>query len=328
MDRIQKTDDVNISHLRLFREVVQHGSLTEGARRQGLSQSAASQAVAQIEAELKTPLLDRSRRPLALTAAGCRFHVGVTTLLEGWDQVIASVRPDPTAGLSGTVTVAAIYSLGIHLLSGLVQQFTTRYPLVRVRMQYLRPDMVVQAVREKRADLGILAFPPASRQLETIPLRDEPLVVVCHPAHRLVPRRRVHLGDLAGQAMVAFDRDLAIRRAIDAALRSAGTKVEVVMEFDNVESIKQAVQNNCGLAILPEPTVIRETVSRLLVALPIEGVSLMRPVGAIRRARPRPDPAVDAFLAFITERLREDQPVGGSAPVAPVRYGQTPSPWE
>lgn len=322
---------MHLEHLRLFHDVARTGSLTEGARLHGFSQSAASQAIAQIETALQASLFDRSCRPLALTVAGRRFQEGVATLVADWDRLAAAVRPAGAGGsgtLTGTVTVAAIYSVGIHLLSTLVQRFATRHPQVRVRMQYLRPDMVVQAVRDKRVDLGILSFPPTTRALTLVPLRDEPLVAVCHPAHRLVPRRRITMADLAGQRLVAFDRDLPIRRAIDEALRKAGVRVEVSMELDNVESIKQAVQSGCGMAILPEPTVVRETISRLLVALPIEDVKLIRPIGLIRRRRPADNAAVDIFIDFLTVTLREEQHGVATAPVAPVRYGQTPSLWE
>lgn len=319
---------MHLDQLRLFCEVAQTGSLTEGAKIKGLSQSAASQAIAQIEAELQVLLLDRSRRPLVLTGMGRKFQEGVETLLADWDRLQTAVRPARDGGLAGTVAVAAIYSVGIHLLNSLIQRFATRHPLVRVRMQYLRPDMVVQAVRDSKVDLGILSFPAATRTLEAIPLRDEALVAVCHPAHRLVPRRRISLADLASQRFIAFDRDLPIRRSIDAALRAARVKVEVVMEFDNIESIKQAVLSGFGLAILPEPTVLRETVGRLLAALPIDGVTLTRPVGLIRRRRSAPDTAVQGFIDFLIASIHEDQPSAITAPAAPLRYGQTPSPWE
>jgi DNA-binding transcriptional LysR family regulator len=317
---------MNIEHLRLFLVVARTRSLSEGARQTGLSQSSASQAIAQLEAGLRVPLLDRSRRPLALTAAGQRLKTGVEHLLSGWDRLVAEVQPGGVE-LKGTVTVAAIPSLGLHLLAGLVQRFTAEHPAVRVRTQHLRHDQVVQQVRARRVGLGILSFPPEQRGIEVIPLRDEPLVVVCHPAHRLVPRRRLAIADLAGQRLVAYDRDLPIRRAIDEALRTAGVEVEVAMELDNVESMKQAVLSNCGLAILPEPMVLRETLGRMLVALPVEDVRLVRPVALIR-PRAAGDPATDAFIEFLRQSTHQQAANPVTAPIAPVRYGQTPSQYE
>ncbi len=312
---------MNLEHLRLFSVVAKSRSLSEGARQLGYSQSAASQAIAQLELSLRVPLLDRSCRPLALTDAGRRLHAGVGHLLTGWDRVVAGLLPEE--GVSGAVTVAAIHSLGIHLLVGLVQRFSAEHPGVRVRTQHLRQDEVVRQVRERRVELGILSYPPTLRGFESIHLCDEPLVAVCHPAHRLVPRRRLRLADLDGQRFIAFDRELPIRRAIDEALRAGGVRVDPVMELDNVESMKQAVQSGCGMAILPEPTILRETLGRLLVALPFEDVQLVRPVAVIRR-RSLHDPASDAFIAYLHASMHQRV----SAPIAPVRYDRTPSQYE
>lgn len=314
---------MQIEHLRLFTAIARSLSLTEGARSLGLSQSAASQAVAQLEHALGTRLLDRSRRPLVLTEAGRRFHGGAERLLDGWDRLVAEVRPGEGGELHGSLTVAAIPSLGLHLLSGLVERFVQRHPQVRLRTLHLRHDLVVQAVRQQRADLGILSYPPAQRGLEAVHLRDEPLVAVCHPSHRLVPRRRLLLRDLDGQRLVAFDRDQPVRRVIDRALAAAGVRVEIAMELDNIESMKQAVLNGGGLAILPEPMVLREALGRLLVALPFEDVQLSRPVAAIRR-RSAGDPLAEAFIAFARDSTHQQPP---TAPVAPVRHGQ-PSQWD
>lgn len=326
MHDIGNADTVHLEHLRLFSAIARSRSLSQGARQLGYSQSAASQAIAQLELHLQTPLLDRSRRPLALTPAGQRLQAGITPLLSGWDRLVAALRPDG-GGLTGTVTVAAIHSLGLHLLVGLVQRFTAEHPGVRVRTQHLRHDEVVRAVKERRVDLGILSYPPALRGIEAIHLRDEPLVVVCHPSHRLVPRRRLRLADLAGARLVAFDRDLPIRRALDEALRTAGVAVEVAMELDNVESMKQAVLGNCGIAILPEPTVLRETLGRMLVALPVEDATLSRPVAVLRRQSVH-DPAIDAFVAFLHGSMHQQAAHPVTAPIAPVRYGRTPSQYE
>ena len=99
------------------------------------------------------------------------------------------------------------------------------------------------------------------------------------------------------------------------------------MELDNVESIKQAVQSECGLAIVPEPTVLRETTSRLLSALTIGDVPLFRPVAAIRRCV-QLHPAAEEFLMFLRESMAHQSPGAVAAPSPPVRHARTPSPWE
>jgi DNA-binding transcriptional LysR family regulator len=198
--------------------------------------------------------------------------------------------------VEGTIRVAAIYSVGLHDMSRHMQPFMAAYPQARVLLECLHPHKVVEAVLNDEADVGILSYPAATRALEVVPLRDEPMVLVAHPAHRLARRRSIGPADLAAERFVAFDNDLPIRRAVDRALKQQNVKVEVVMEFDNVETIKQAIGINAGISILPRPTVLKEVGMRTLVTLPMALDGLVRPIGIIRRKGHRLPPAVARFI--------------------------------
>ena len=286
---------MQIETLKLFCDVVRLRSFSRGAAENGVSQSAASQAISQLEAELDAQLLDRSRRPLEPTPAGRQFHEACRTLLQSFDKARADLAASGDR-VEGTVRVAAIYSVGLHDMSRHMQPFMATYPNARVLLECLHPHKVVEAVVNDEADVGILSYPPATRALTVIPLRSEPMVLVAHPSHRLARRRTVGAADLNGEKFIAFDHDLAIRRAIDRALKQANVKVEVVMEFDNVETIKQAIGIAAGVSLLPRPTVLMETGMRTLAAVPVTVPGLTRPIGLIhRRGRVLP-PAVARFI--------------------------------
>ena len=160
------------------------------------------------------------------------------------------------------------------------------------------------------ADLGILSYPVATRALAVIPLRSEPMVLVIHPSHRLARRRTVSPADLGGESFIAFDHDLAIRKVIDRALKQHNVKVNVVMEFDNVETIKQAIGIAAGVSILPRPTVLKEIGVRTLAAVPLSLPGLVRPIGIIHRRSRRFTPAVARFV----ELLQKADDGAGPAP--------------
>jgi DNA-binding transcriptional LysR family regulator len=122
------------------------------------------------------------------------------------------------------------------------------------------------------------------------------MMLVAHPVHRLARRRAVTPGDLQGEKFVAFDRDLAVRKAIDRALKQHDVEVDVVMEFDNVETIKQAIGINAGVSILPRPTVLKEAGMRTLTVVPLGLPGLVRPVGVIHRRGRRLTPVVARFI--------------------------------
>src|SRR5258708_8295509 len=119
----------------------------------------------------------------------------------------------------------------------------------------------------------------------------EPMVLVAHPAHRLARRRTVSPAELQGEKFVAFDRDLAVRKAIDRALKQHGVKVEGVMEFDNVETIKQAIGIAAGVSILPRPTAVMESGMRTLATVPLPLSRLARPVRPVHRPGKQLSPA-------------------------------------
>ena len=146
------------------------------------------------------------------------------------------------------------------------------------------------AVLNDEADVGIMSYPPSERALSVIPLRSEPMAFVCYPGHRLARRRLVTPQNLATEPFVAFDRGLTIRKAIDRALRQHGVRPPIVMEFDNIETIKQAIMIQAGVSILPRHTVEKEAGIRTLAVVPFGIPDLVRPVGIIHRRQKRLTP--------------------------------------
>jgi DNA-binding transcriptional LysR family regulator len=296
---------MNLDSLKLYCDVVRLRSFSRAAAANGVTQSAASQSIQQLELDLDVPLLDRSRRPLVATEAGRLFFDACRDLLAGFEKARADLLASREL-VEGTVRVAAIYSVGLHDMSRHMQPFMSAHPHARVLLECLHPHKVVEAVLNDEADVGVLSYPTATRALNVLPLRSEPMVLVTHPSHRLAKRKQVEAGDLAGEKFIAFDRDLAVRRAIDRALKHHGVKVNVVMEFDNVETIKQAIGIAAGVSILPKPTVVMESGMRTLATVPLGLSGLARPIGLIYRRGRRPTPAVARFIE--TLRKADESP--------------------
>jgi DNA-binding transcriptional LysR family regulator len=296
---------VNLEALQLYCDVVRLRSFSRAAASNGVTQSAASQSIQQFEADLGVPLLDRSRRPLVPTEAGRAFFGACRDLLEGFEKARAELLASRER-VDGTVRVAAIYSVGLHDMSRHMQPFMSAHPHARVLLECLHPHKVVEAVLNDEADVGVLSYPAASRNLNVLPLRSEPMALVTHPSHRLARRKQVEPGDLGGEKFIAFDRDLAVRKAIDRALKLHGVKVNVVMEFDNVETIKQAIGIAAGVSILPRPTVVMESGMRTLATVPLAISGLARPIGVIYRRGKRLTPAVARFIE--TLRKADESP--------------------
>ena len=298
---------MQLESLRLYCDVVRLRSFSRAADESFVSQSAASQAIQQLEQHLGVTLIDRTKRPFVVTPEGDAFYTACRTLLDGWEKAkteIGAVK----ARVDGTVRVAAIYSVGLHDLSRHHQRFMSLYPEARVELELLHPHKVVEAVVRDEADVGIMSYPPTTRGLTVVPLRQEPMAVVCHPSHPLARRRVVTPAQLHGEPFVAFDRELTIRKAIDRALRQHDVRVDIRMEFDNIETIKQAILIRAGISILPRHTVQMETGVRTLAAVALDIPDLVRPVGIVHRRQKPLTPTANRFVQFL---LKDANDAGG-----------------
>ena len=289
-----RTWNINLQALEVFCEVVRLQRFSSGGAAFGISQSATSQLVAHLEAELGFSLFDRKRRPLRLTAEGDVYHQTCQEILARHGRTVDEVRQRET-GQGGTVRVAAIYSVGLHSLNPYLQSFMGSHADSRVLLEYHHPSRVYEAVLADEAELGVVSYPRPARQLKIIPWIDEEMVVACPTDHGLAGRKRLALDDLDGQKFVAFDRDLTIRREIDGALRSHHASIEIDGEFDNVETIKQALEISGAISILPRPAIEKEVERGVWVGIRLED-PLQRPVGIIHNQRRSMSATAELFL--------------------------------
>ncbi|HPD29766.1 MAG TPA: LysR family transcriptional regulator [Phycisphaerae bacterium] len=295
---------MNLDTLRVFCDVVRCRSFSRGSALNHISQSAASQAVHQIERRLGMPLIDRTKRPFILTPEGQVYYDGVRQVLDRYDAVESQVRSLRNE-VAGQVRVAAIYSVGLHDMSQAMQTFMRQYPKAKVRLEFLHPNKVYDAVLNEQVDLGIVSYPAAIRGLTVIPLRTENMALVCSPNHRLANMKRVTITQLRGENFIGFDRELIIRRELDRYLRENQVLVNMVMEFDNIETIKQAVEIGAGVSILPEPTIRKEIQTGSLVAVPLASQKIRRPIGIIHRQRKIFTPAIVRLIELLKSMKSE-----------------------
>ena len=242
-----------------------------------------------------------------MTPEGQACYEGFREVLELYDTVDAKVR-SLQCEIAGTVRVAAIYSIGLHEMSRRMQEFMRRYPKAKIHLEYLGPTKVYDAVQNGEVDLGIVSYPLESSEIQIISLRSEDMVLVCPPGHRLAGKKKVNVAQIKNEEFVGFSRELTIRKEIDRHLRKREVSVKMMMEFDNIETIKQGVEIGCGVSILPEPTIQREMQSGRLVAIPLVGRPLRRPIGIIHRQRKIFTPTAMRFIELL-QQVHEESPL-------------------
>ncbi len=288
---------MDLSQLQLFRDIVQNRSISRGAALNGVTQSAASQTVQEMERLLETQLLDRSRRPLDVLPAGKALHDFSKDVLRRQQQFLAEleeIRGDD----GGALKIAAIYSVGLSEMSRLEEEFHRRLPSAQLEVNYLRPEKVYQAVADDRVDLGLVSYPEATRDLVALPWRNEEMVVACGPGHAFSGRSRLTPQDLDSIDFIAFDEDLPISRDIERFLREHGVKVRVVMRFDNIQSMKEALRLGPAVSILPAPMLQSDVDEGRLKTISLS-TPLFRPLGIIHRRRRTFQRAAQVFIDLL-----------------------------
>jgi LysR family transcriptional regulator, transcriptional activator of the cysJI operon len=297
---------MDFGHLRLFSDIAHHRSVSRGALMNGMSQSAASQHLQELERTMGAILLDRSTRPLTVTAAGRLYVEMCRDILRRQSEFEAALDRFKNE-VEGSVRVASIYSVGLSEMSQLEHEFSRRYPDARLEVEYLRPEKVYEAVVTDRADLGLLSYAEPTKEVEVLPWREEQMVVAASPYHPLAEKSEIELRELDGLDFVAFDEDLPIRRDIDRFLRDNHVHVNVTLHFDNLQMIKEAVAHGSGLSIMPARVMEAEIVQGRLVPIPISAPELFRPVRIVHRRKKQFHRAAQAFL-----QLLQEQPAAGA----------------
>ena len=137
-------------------------------------------------------------------------------------------------------------------------------------------------------DFGLVAFPVRRRALQVEIFDEDELVLICHPEHPLAGRKSVSLSELNGEKLISFEPDLPTRKVIDRHFRDCRVEIEHTMEFDNIETVKRAVEIESGVSIVPSNTVRQEVQSGALVADRSAGTEDCAPPRYHHPARPRP----------------------------------------
>lgn len=293
---------MQIESLKVFCDLAETESFTKAAQINGVTQSAVSQQISALEKQFKSLLIERSKKKFRLTREGQVLYDYSKQIIQTYDSLhnkLAELKDI----ISGTIRVATIYSIGLHDLPPYIKKFMKNYPTVNIHVEYRRANQVYDDVLSNVVDLGLVAYPMKDAKLEIIPLRKEPLVLITHPQHPFARQKNIKLKQLAGQKVIGFEPDIPTRKALDKILKEHDVEVKHVMEFDNVETVKRAVEIDAGISIVPIGTVTQEISKNTLASVSIEDGDFYRPLAAIYKKNKVLSPAMKQFLAILKDTI-------------------------
>ncbi len=292
---------MQLESLKVFCDLCEGKSFTKAAQLNVVTQSAVSQAISMLERHFKSRLVERSKRNFRVTDEGQVLYDSAKRMLQLQDLLVSKIQ-ELKGVVSGNFQLASVYSIGLYDLPPYLKHFLKQHPNVNVHVVYRRANQVYEDVLGNVADLGLVAFPARDSRLEIVPFRNDRLVLGCPPQHPLAKQKTVKIKSLDGEKMIGFEPDIPTRKAVDKILRDQGVTVEYVMQFDNIETVKRAVEVGSGVAILPEETVRQEVANQTLSAVRLEG-HYSRPLAIIYRKGKTLSSAMKQFIALLQKPL-------------------------
>jgi LysR family transcriptional regulator, transcriptional activator of the cysJI operon len=293
---------MQIESLKVFCDLVETKSFTKAAQINEVTQSAVSQTISALEKRFKSLLIERSKKNFRLTQEGEVCYDYSKQILQIHDALQNRLQEIEDV-ISGNIRLATVYTIGLHVLPPCVKRFLKRYPTVNVHVEYRRSDQVYESVLGNVVDLGLVAYPPRDVRLEIVPVRKDLLALICHPQHPLAKRKSVKLSAIKGMRFIHFEQDQPTRKAVDKLLKDQHVTVEGVMEMDNIETLKRAVEIDSGVAIVPEETVVQEVANQTLSIVQLEGGDFSRPLAVVYKKNKVLSPAMKQFIALLKEEL-------------------------
>ncbi|MDB2311014.1 LysR family transcriptional regulator [Opitutales bacterium] len=292
---------MHVENFKIFSDLVESESFSRAAKLNGITQSAVSQQLRAMEKHFNILIVDRSQKQFRLTREGQKLYESAKEILYLYDKLNSELQ-EMKKVISGTIHISTVYSIGLHELPPYVKVFLAKFPEVNIRVEYRRANMVYEDILTNSIDLGLIAYPQKHKQLEVLPFHDDVLVLVVSPEHPFADRKSVDIQDVAGQKFIGFEPDIPTRKATDAIFKEENIEAEPVMEFDNVETVKRAVEINAGIAILPQTTVVREEAQGLLKILKFKNKTYKRPLALIHRKGRVLTPAIKKLIDLLTSK--------------------------
>ena len=289
---------MQIETLKVFCDLAETTSFTKAAKINGVTQSAVSQQISSLETKFDAAFIERSKKKFTLTKEGEMLYNYSKQIVQTYDELRHKVQEIQNV-VTGTIKVVTIYSIGLHELPPYLKKFLKKHPTVNVSVEYRRATQLYEDIVTGMADIGLVAYPQKDPRLQVTSLAEDMLVLICHPDHPLAQQPKVKLSEIASHKFIAFEPDIPTRRAIDKILRDRNVEVDHTMEFDNIETVKRAVEIDAGISIVPRSPVAQEVTKKTIAMVEIEDEKFYRPLAAVHKKSKVLSPAMKEFLALL-----------------------------
>lgn len=295
---------MNITQLRLFRDIARELSFVKVAQQNHITQPAVSVHIKKLEDDLGKKLFSRKPRNIQLTADGEVILDDVKEILRLCEGL--KIRSSYSQGiLEGNIRIAAIHSVGMYEIGDFLSSFMKSFPRVHIHLEYRRADEIYRLLGKEVIDVGLVAYPEKRTSIESTSCGEDELVLITYPGHQLASRKSVLLKHVNNEAFIAFESGIPTREAIDGVFAENKITVDNRMSNDNIFTLKKAVEAGIGISIVPSNAVNEEVQKGSLVRLPIRDIKLSRPIALLQRKKHKPNKPLEIFIHRLLDFNRQ-----------------------
>jgi len=289
--------------LQMLVAVAEEGTLQRAAERVYRTGPAVSIAIGKLEGELGTPLFDRSGHDFRLTDAGEVFLNYAKRMLSLRDEALAAAEGIKNIK-RGHMRIGANQSIGEYLLPRLTEAFLKQYPDVKVKVVIGYSESVISALKHHELDVALVASRPRDSDLQAHLLMRDKLVAAMSPKHHLANTEVIHIQDLGAEPLIVLTVSSELRERVVETFRRFHIPLNVRVETETLESVKQMAARDMGMGIVPRMCVQKEEASGELIVKTIEEFREERNLWIVCRRQARePSPVCQAFMKLIKSEL-------------------------
>ena len=291
---------MDFSQLETFLSIAEEKSFSRAAEKMLRTQPAISIAIKRLEEELGESLFDRSSKNGSLTEAG--------RILLSYAQRMINLRDEAKESVSelrgmfrGRLTIGANESTSLYLLPPLLMEYRKRHPKIKIEVFRAVSEKIPLEVSERNLDFGFLSYDPMHPNLQSLEIHRDELVLVVLPNHRLAKQKQVTVKDLAEEQFVAHNVKTPSRTKIFELFAQNQTPLNICLELATLETIKEFVLLEAGIAILPRLAVEAEIKSGKLAEVPVKGMKIEKTLRLVYRREASLSHAAKSFLEIVKE---------------------------
>ncbi|MBU2055565.1 MAG: LysR family transcriptional regulator [Proteobacteria bacterium] len=266
---------MNLNQLKIFYLAAKHGSLSAAADVLCITQPAVTKGIQRLQEHYDIRLFNRFGKKMVLTDAGEALYGIAESIFEMEHQAEESLR-DFQQRKKGFIRILSSESFGSYYLPFIINRFSKANPRIRVSVDLLPAEQIVEKTAALGNDLGFISYPVPHNKLFMREILEDSYQIIVPPGHPFALKTVVEPEDLAGQPIIIHEKGSAPRKSTEEFAKKHGVNISIALELSNNEAMKTAVEEGVGIAVITRRVVSKEIRMGTLKAIPLSDPAMTR----------------------------------------------------